>query len=68
MKGETNVTASEITTLKHELGDYTVELAAGVAEALLAGAKRAEVLDGLWDYIVEQLEVDAAGTCCEGSV
>jgi hypothetical protein len=38
-----------------------VELAALVAEALLAGAKSTEVLCGLWDYIIVELEVDAAG-------
>ena len=37
-----------------------MELAAGVAEALLAGAESTEVLGGLWDDIVEELEVDAA--------
>jgi len=52
------VAAGEVTTLKHELRDDTVELAAAVAEALLAGAKGAEVLDGLGDDVVEELEVD----------
>ena len=38
-----------------------MELAALVAEALLAGAEGAEVLGGLGDGLVEELEVDAAG-------
>ena len=38
-----------------------MELAALIAEALLAGAEGAEVLGGLGDDVVEQLEVDAAG-------
>jgi hypothetical protein len=57
----THIAAGEVTTLKHEIGDDTVELGARVAEALLASAEGAEVLDGLGDDIVEELEVDAAG-------
>lgn len=38
-----------------------MELGARVSEALLASAESAEVLDGLGDDVVEQLEVDAAG-------
>ena len=47
------VAAGEVTTLKHELGDDTVEAGAlvveglaGAASALLAGAESAEVLGG----------------------
>lgn len=42
-----------------------MELGAGVAEALLASAESPEVLGGLGDDIVEELEVDAAGALCE---
>jgi hypothetical protein len=59
------VATGEVTTLKHELGDHTVELGAGVAEALLAGAESAEVLSGLGDNIIVEGEVDAAGASCE---
>ena len=38
-----------------------MELAVLVAEALLAGAEGTEVLDGLGDDVVVELEVDAAG-------
>ena len=38
-----------------------MELAALVPEALLAGAEGTEVLSCLWDDVVENLEVDAAG-------
>jgi hypothetical protein len=41
-----------------------VELGVGVAEALLAGAEGAEVLDSLGDDIVKKLKVDAAGLLC----
>jgi len=62
------VATGEVTTLEHELGDHTVELGAGVAEALLASAESAEVLGGLGDNIIEEGEVDAAGAGCEGDV
>lgn len=62
----TDVATSEVTTLQHKLRDDAVELAALVAEALLASAKSTEVLCGLWDYIVVELEVDAAGLGCCG--
>lgn len=65
VEGELYVAAGEVTTLEHELRNHTVELGARVAEALLAGAEGAEVLDGLWDDIVEELEVDAAGAGCK---
>ena len=62
-ESESYVTTSEVSTLKHEVRDYTMELAALVAEALLAGAEGTEVLSCLRDHVVEELEVDAAGTC-----
>jgi hypothetical protein len=37
-----------------------MELATLVPEAFLAGAKSTEVFDSLWDYMVVELEVDAA--------
>jgi hypothetical protein len=37
-----------------------MELATLVSEAFLAGAKSTEVFDSLWDYMVVELEVDAA--------
>jgi hypothetical protein len=58
---ETYVTASEVSTLKHELRNHAVEFAALVAEALLAGAEGTEVLGSLWDNVVKELEVDATG-------
>jgi hypothetical protein len=58
----THVATGEVTTLEHEVRDDTVELRARVAEALLASAESTEVLDGLGDNVVEELEVDAAGT------
>jgi hypothetical protein len=41
-----------------------MELAALVAEALLAGAEGTEVLSGLGDDVVVDVEVDAAVLCC----
>ena len=43
-----------------------MELGVGVAEALLTSAESTEVLDSLWDDLIEELEVDAAGAFCEG--
>lgn len=60
----THVATGEVTTLEHELGDDTVELGASIAVALLAGAESAEVLSGLGDDVVKELEVDAAGLVC----
>ena len=54
------VATGEVTTLKHEVGDDTVEGGALVTEALLTGAEGAEVLGGLWDDVAEEVEVDAA--------
>lgn len=62
------VATGEVTTLEHELGDHTVELGGGVAEALLASAESAEVLGGLGDNIIVKGEVDAAAAGCDGDV
>lgn len=59
-EGCTDIATCEISSLQHELWDDSVELAALVSEALLAGAKSTEVLSCLGDYIVVELEVDAA--------
>ena len=62
---KTYVAASEVTALKHELRNDTVEARANIAGALVAvGAENAEVLGRLGDNIVEELEVDAAGLGC----
>lgn len=60
------VATGEVTTLEHELGDDAVEGRTSVAEALLAGAESAEVLSGLGDNIVVEVEVDATGLACAG--
>ena len=60
----TYVTAGEVTTLKHELWDDTVEGGTLVSETLLTSAESAEVLGSLWDNIVVKIEVDAARLLC----
>lgn len=55
----TYVTASEVTTLKHEAGDDSVEARSLVTETLLAGAKGAEVGGSPWGNVVEKLENNA---------
>lgn len=63
-EGGTYVAAGEVTTLEHELGDDAVERRALVAEALLTSAESTEVLGGLGDNIVEEVEGDAAVLDC----
>lgn len=54
------VEVGEVTTLKHEIGDDTVEDRAGVTEALLASAESSEVLSGLGDLVGVKLHLDTA--------
>jgi hypothetical protein len=61
------VTAGEVTTLEHEVGDDSVERRALVAKALLAGAESTEVLSGLGDNIIEEVEGDAARLLLNGA-
>ena len=58
------VAAGEVTSLKHELGDDTVEGRALVAKAILAGAELTEVAGGLGNDVVVELEVDTAALLC----
>ena len=53
------VSTGEVSSLKHEVRDDTVELGALVAHALLARAQRAEVLRRLGHHISVQLELNA---------
>lgn len=55
------VATGEITALKHELGDDTMEAGTAVAETLLSGAKSAKVFGSLWDDVVVEIEDDAGG-------
>ena len=66
MRG-TYVAAGEVTTLEHKVRNDTVELGTSVSKALLAGAESTEVLGGLGDDIVEEVEVDAAGLLLDGT-
>lgn len=50
------VVVGEVTTLAHEIRDHPVETATLVAETLLSGTKRAEVLRRLGDNILPQLK------------
>lgn len=53
------IATGEVTTLKHELRDDTVEFGALVSKTLLASAESTEILSCLGDDVVEDLEVDA---------
>jgi len=46
------------------LRDDAVEGRTSISEALLTSAKSTEVLGGLGDYIIVEVEVDAAGLLC----
>lgn len=62
----TYIATSEITPLKHEFGDYTMELGALVSETFLASAKGAKVLYRFRDGLIVQDEVDSALLFCSG--
>ena len=63
------VTAGEVTTLEHEVGDDTVEGRALVAETVFTSGELTEVLRGPRDNIVEELEDDAtSGLVVDGDV
>ncbi len=55
------VAAGEVSTLKHEVGDDTVEGGALVTETVLAGGELAEVTCRLGDDVVVEPEDDATG-------
>jgi hypothetical protein len=58
------VATGEVTSLKHELRNDTVEGRASVSEALLASAKSTEVLNGPWDFVFEEVEYDSTALLC----
>jgi len=53
--------STHVTTLEHELGNDPVESRTGIAETLLTGTERTEVVGGLGNDVVVKLESDAAG-------
>ena len=55
-----HIATGKVTTLKHEVGNDSVEFRALVAIALRAGAERAEVLGSFGNGLVVELEVDSA--------
>ena len=62
----------KVTTLKHELGNDSVESRVLVSKTILgstilASTENTEVLGGLGDYLVEEDEVDDPFMlCCKG--
>lgn len=63
-KSCTHVATSEVTTLKHELGDHSMELGSFVSEAILSGAEMLEVFARIRGNVVVEFEVDTAGLIC----
>ena len=64
---KTHVATSEVTALKHEVRNHTMELGTGVAKALFASAKGTEVFSGLGGDIVVEVEIDPAILSCDGN-
>ena len=63
------VVPGEITALKHELGDHTVEGGTLVAETILSSRKFPEVSCGFGDDVIIQLENDStSGLTSDGNV
>jgi hypothetical protein len=59
---QTYVTAGEVSSLEHELRNYTVELGSLVVFAIGAtSGNGCKVLGGFWDNIGEEGEVNTAG-------
>ena len=68
-KGGSQLTPGEVTALQHKLGDDTVERASFVSESMLAGGKLTEVLGGLGNNVVVELEDDAtSGRAVDGDI
>lgn len=62
---ETHIATGEVTALKHELRNDSMELGAFVAKAFFASAKGTEVLSGLGCDVVVKFEVDTTGLVCD---
>lgn len=62
----TYIATSEITSLKHEVGDHTMELGALVSETFLASAKGAKVFNRFRADLIVQDEVDSTFLFCSG--
>jgi hypothetical protein len=54
----THVSTGEVTALKHEAGNDTVEAGVLVAETLLSSAESTEVLSSLGYIIIEEIHDD----------
>lgn len=63
--GATYIASSEVTTLKHELWNDTVEARASISESLITSAEGTEVLNGPWNNFIKEIEVDPSGFGCE---
>jgi len=64
-----HVMVGEVSTLKHEVRNHTVETRAFVAEPRGASAELTEIVGSLWNLIVVELEGDApCGLTVDGDV
>ena len=60
-ESQTYVMAGEVASLKHEVRNHPVKCRAFISKALLASAQGTEILRGLGDNFVVELEVNTAG-------
>ncbi len=61
------ISTGEITTLKHEIRDNTMEGGSCVSETILASGELTEIPGGPGDDIIVEFEDDAASTCTVNS-
>lgn len=62
----TDIAASEVPTLQHELWYYAMEFRAFVSKALFSGTQSNEVIDSPGCHPIEKLESDATGLIWRG--
>lgn len=55
------IVASEVSTLKHELWNDSMEPGTLITKAFLTSAQGTEVLGSLWYHIIVEEEVDTTG-------
>ena len=63
-RSDTYVTTGKVASLKHELRNHAVKRRVFIAKALLASAQGTEILGGLGDNVIVEVEVDAASLVC----
>lgn len=63
-KVKAHIATSEVTSLKHEFGNHSVELGSLVSEAILSGAEMLEIPAAVGGILVVEFEIDPTGLVC----